>query len=157
MKSVFVSPETVRGYRTTKIKKFIQISRDGNQRVTFYPYDGKPKAGRKYLYRMGYKTFSNSYYPEPEYLAVLGKINEDLFVDQNNIDFFMNRARSDIVFIFSKSKLGTKTQDEVKKQWETEMRDFHGPGKQHKTMFIQAAPGSEVEIHDLSKNEDGQY
>ena len=156
-KSIFVIPKTIKGRRSIKIRKYIQMSRDGNNHIEYFPYDGEPKAGRKYLYRFGYKIFSNSYYPEPKYLAVLGKINEDLYVDQNNIDFFINRARMDVVFIFSKSKLGTKTQDELKKQWQEEMKGFKGLGKQHKTMFIQAAPGSEVKIHDLARGEDGQY
>lgn len=156
-KSIFVEPVTVSGRRTSRINKFVQVSRDNKHKISFEPYDGDPQLGKRYLYRIGNKTLQNTYYPEPEYLPVLGKLQEDFFVDQNNIDFFKNRARPDVVFVFTGGKLDTKDKTSIQDRYKKDFEDFKGPNNAHKSMVLEATAGAEIKIHDLSKNEDGQY
>ena len=157
LKSMFVKPVKRSGMNTTQIDKFVQVSKDGNHTKTFFPYDGNPIAGRNYFYRFGYKTLQNSFYPEPEYLSVIGKIYEDLYIDSNNIDWFKNRARMDIVMVFSGGILNTSDETKINNYFQDNMSQFKGLGNQHKTMILSAGEGSDIKIHDISKNEDGQY
>lgn len=157
MKSIFVIPKNFRGRKSINIRKFIQVSKNGNYSVEFFPYDGKPLTGRKYLYRFGYKTFSNSYYPEPSYIAIKGKIFEDLLIDQNDIDWFKNRARMDMAILISGVKLDAKGRKAIREKYQEEMKGFKGPFNQHKTAIFTVGKGGKLEIVDLAKNEDGQY
>ena len=156
-KATFVIPKMINKKISTGIRKYIQVTRD-KQKVEFFPYDGDPKVGRNYMHWIGYKTLSSSYYPEPEYLPVRGKILEDMFVDENNLDFFKNRAMGDFIILFSGAKLNTKTKEQVTKGYQDNMSQFKGVGNQHKTMVLHS-PGKDakIQIVDLAKNEDGQY
>lgn len=156
-KATFIIPNRINGRMATGVRKYIQISKE-KYKVEFFPYDGNPKVGRNYMYWIGHKKLSSSYYPEPEYLPVISKIYEDIFVDKNNIDFFKNRAMGDFVVLFSGTKLNTKTKDQVTKGYQENINQFKGIGNQHRTMIMHA-PGekAKIKIVDLSKNEDGQY
>jgi len=154
-KSTFVIPKVSGGIG---VRKYVQLSKEKNSKQEFFPYDGNPKIGRNYMYWIGYKTLSSSYYPEPEYLPAKDKIYEDIFVDKNNIDFFKNRAIGDYAILISGTKLTTKGKETVKEKYKENMKQFRGFGNQHKTMIIES-PGehAKIQIVDLAKIEDGQY
>jgi len=157
-KSTFVIPNFRNGRNVNGIRKYVQLSKNTNEKVEYFPYNGNPKLGRDYMHWFGYKTLSSSYYPEPEYLPAKDKIYEDIFVDKNNIDFFKNRAMGDFVILFTGSKLDGKTKNQVSKDFKQNMSQFEGVGNQHKTMYLHS-PGKDAKIQvvDISKNEDGQY
>jgi len=158
-KSTFIIPKMRNGVRATGVQKYVQVSSEqGFNPVEFYPYDGFPQPGKSYMYWIGHKKISSSYYPEPVYLSAKDKIYEDIYVDKNNIDFFMNRAMGDFVILFSGAKLNTKTKDKVQADYKKDFANVKGIGNQHKTMVLHS-PGKDakIQIVDLSKNEDGQY
>lgn len=155
-KSIFIIPEEKNGRKTTRIKRYAQLS-NGNKKE-FFVYDGEPINGRNYIYMIGHKKLSNSYYPEPEYLAIKDKIYEDIFVDKNNIDFFKNRAMGDFIILFSGARLTSNKKEEILDTINDSSSKFKGVGNQHKTMILTSPDkDSTIKIVDLSKNEDGQY
>lgn len=160
VKNTFVKPVEIKGQLFKSVDKYIQFENKGGmgKSVEFYPYDGNPELGKHYIYRIGYKKIKSSWYPEPSYIPIIPKIYESYFIDVVNQDFFSNRARPDVVFIFTGGKLVSGDEDKIREYYQKNISSFKGVHQQNKAMVLTGGgKGAKIEIRDLAKHDDGQF